>query len=168
MHINQQKEQFNFAYVCALAAHAGVNHSKPVVDDDSIDIEFFGRGYMGKPVRNPKIELQLKCTSQDLEAANGGVLKFELSRKNYDDLRHTDLVVPRYLAVLVVHESVDEWLLHHAGHMSLHNVCYWASLRDLPEVANPKSVVVDVPIAQRFDSAALLALLDAASTGVPA
>ena len=38
MYITQQKEQFSLAYVLAVAAQAGVNHTTPVVDDESVDI----------------------------------------------------------------------------------------------------------------------------------
>lgn len=53
MDIDKQKEQFNIAYICALAAQAGLNHSVLAVDDDSIDILLQARGYVGKPIRNP-------------------------------------------------------------------------------------------------------------------
>lgn len=158
-----KKEQFNRAYVCAIAAQAGVNTSIPVVDDDSVDIILIGRGFSG-PIRNPQIELQLKCTSQDI--ARGSVLKFPLSKKNYDDLRGTDLSLPRYLAVLVVPSSDKEWISHNTGHMSLHNICYWTSIKHLPDSPNTDSVTVDVPLSQRLDTDNLIHLLKCASLGV--
>ncbi|WP_232448831.1 DUF4365 domain-containing protein, partial [Burkholderia ubonensis] len=65
MDITKQKEQFNKAYVRAIAAQAGFNPSELDVDDDSVDLELSGRGFTGV-LRNPKVQFQLKCTSQDL------------------------------------------------------------------------------------------------------
>lgn len=84
MEITQKKEQFNVAYISALAAQVGINTSKPTVDDDSVDMILIGKGFQGR-VRNPQIDLQLKCTSQDL--IQGDTLSYPLSKKNYDDLR---------------------------------------------------------------------------------
>ncbi len=36
----RQKEEFNYAYICALAARAGVRRGEFRVDDDSIDVTF--------------------------------------------------------------------------------------------------------------------------------
>ncbi len=166
MDIDKQKEQFNLAYIYALAAQAGLNPSVPVVDDDSVDITLQGRGYVGKLFRNPQIQLQLKCTSQDL--VSGGVMKYPLKKKNYDDLRGNDVIVPRYLAVLVVPEATNDWLLHHEEHISLHNTCYWVSIRNAPDSMNTTSVTIDVPLAQRLTTTQLLELMELASSGMAA
>lgn len=159
---SKQKEEFNYAYMCALAAHAGLNRCTFSVDDDSVDITFQGKGYPGLR-RNPLIQLQLKCTSQEL--IKGDVIKFPLSRKNYDDLRGDDVVAPRYLAVLLVPEETEQWIQHHEGHMTLHNTCYWISLRDAPPTDNAMSVTVDLPLVQRLTTESLLDMMMAASNG---
>ena len=159
---DKQKEQFNVAYMYALGAHAGLNPGNLIVDDDSIDMLFQGKGYKAK-VRNPQIQLQLKCTSS--ANVGDGVLKYQLKKKNYDDLRGEDVVVPRYLAVLVVPNNTDNWLIHSDEYMSLHKTCYWYSLRMLPESANKTSVTISIPLAQRLTTASLLQLMDAASKG---
>jgi hypothetical protein len=164
MDIAKQKEQFNIAYICALAAQAGLNHSVRAVDDDSVDITFHGRMYLGKPVRNPQIEIQLKSTSKNL--VSGEMIKFPLKKKNYDDLRGHDLVSPRYLAVLLIPESPDDWLRHEVDFMSLHNACYWTSIRNAPDSVNATSVTVDVPLNQRLTTKQLLQLVSLASDGV--
>jgi hypothetical protein len=162
MFINNRKEQFNVAYVCALAAQAGFNTGNMKVDDESVDIEVGGQ-FPGASRRNPRVALQLKCTSQDL--ISGEVIKFPLSRKNYDDLRGDDVIMPRYLAVLLVPGDPAAWVEHHAGHMSLHNECYWVSIRNEPDTANATSVTVDVPLSQRLTTEALVHLVTMASLG---
>lgn len=159
MHITARKERFNRAYVSALAAQAGINSATPEVDNDSIDITFIGRDFPG-PIRDPQISFQLKCTHQDLRV--GDNIRFSLSRKNYDDLREVRLSIPRYLAVLEVPESCDNWSHHIDEGMLLRSRCYWASLKKLPAVEQ-ESITVSVPLIQRLTSVALVHLLSLAS-----
>lgn len=163
MHSANMKEQFNIAYVCAMAAQAGLNHNTPVVDDDSVDLTLIGKGFVGK-VRNPHIDLQLKCSSQNL--VSGDVIKFELSKKNYDDLRLDDYVHPRYLVVLLVPSDNRSWIQHHDTHMSMHERCFWMSIKGHPESANQSSVTVDIPLSQRLTTEQLLTLMQQASDSV--
>jgi hypothetical protein len=159
----KQKEQFNYAYVCALAAHAGLNRVDSTVDDDSIDVAFKSKGYVGHLVRSPQIEFQLKCTSQNL--VENGVIRFPLPRKNYDDLRGTDFSSPRYLAILLVPTEVDGWVAHNEAHIALFNNCFWLSLRDAAPTDNEHTITVPVPLTQRLTSGTLRAMMDRASDG---
>lgn len=163
MDLNGQKEAFQSAYVRALAAQAGFNVGGFDVDDDSVDLSLRARNFVGARNRSPIIEFQLKCSSQDL--ISGPVIKFELSRKNYDDLRGTDQLAPRYLAVLLVPPECGDWVVHHDGHIALHNRCFWLSLRHFPPTTNRTSVIVDVPLAQRLTTETLREMMKAASNG---
>lgn len=53
----KQKEEFNYAYLSALAAHAGINRGDLRVDNDSVDVLFQSVGYRGRRFRNPQIQL---------------------------------------------------------------------------------------------------------------
>lgn len=160
---HKQKEQFNYAYMCALAAHAGLNRVDAAVDDDSIDVSFKSKGYHGQPIRSPQIEFQLKCTAQDL--VDGQVIKFPLSRKNYDDLRGSDFTSPRYLAVLLVPAEVGAWVEHCDHHIALFKNCYWLSLRDAEPTENDANITVTIPLAQRLTSETLREMMHCASQG---
>lgn len=162
MHISNKKEQFNIAYITAMAAQAGLNHNAPVVDEDSVDLTLIGKNYPGL-FKDPHIQLQLKCTSQNL--INGDVIKYPLSIKNYEELRGTSYICPRYLVVLLVPQNEQEWIVHHDEHMALHNQCYWISIKDYPSTTNTTSVVVDVPLNQRLTTDTLLKLMTDASNG---
>jgi len=83
MDISQRKEQFSIAYVRAVASVAGFSVSIPDVDDDSVDMVLAGRIVEGVPSR-PRIDLQLKCTSEDVLRV--GEVVYPLKRKNYDEL----------------------------------------------------------------------------------
>jgi Domain of unknown function (DUF4365) len=159
----KQMEQFNYAYMCALAAHAGLNRVDAAVDDDSIDVSFKDKGYHGRIVRSPQIEFQLKCTSQDL--VDGEVIRFPLSLKNYNDLRGSDFASPRYLAVLLVPGKVDAWIFHSEDSIALFNNCYWLSLRDATATANETRITVSIPLAQRLTSTSLREMMNRASQG---
>lgn len=159
MHISARKEQFNRAYVGALAAQAGINSAVPVVDNDSVDITFIGKDFAG-PIRDPQINFQLKCTHQDLRV--GETLNFSLSRKNYDDLREVRLSIPRYLAVMEVPESCDDWSHHIDDGTLLRSPCFWMSLKGFPPT-DQQSVTVSVPLIQRLTSVSLAELLLLAS-----
>ncbi|AYH45104.1 DUF4365 domain-containing protein [Azoarcus sp. DN11] len=164
MNANLQKEEFQYACVSALAAHAGLNRGDFRVDDDSVDVSFKGLGYHGAGRRrNPIIEFQLKCTSQDL--INGEVIKFSLKRKNYDDLRGDDVMVPKYLVVMLVPVDKANWITVHRDLLHLPNSCYWLSLRDYPPTNNPEKIVVEVPLANRVTPETLIAMMEAASLG---
>lgn len=162
MDINQKKEQFSVAYVNAIAAQAGLSNAKPSVDDDSIDLSLKGRGFCGK-IRSSQLDLQLKCTSRDL--VKDGFIRFPLPIKNYNDLRGEDILIPRYLAVLLVPELDSEWAELRDEELVLRNTCHWVSIRNLPEKNNLSTVTVEIPLAQRLTKDTLLMLMQFASEG---
>lgn len=163
MDVSKQKEQFSKAYVTAIAAQVGLNNVHLEVDDDSVDLALRGRNFTGK-IRNPQLDLQLKCTSRDL--IKDGELRFPLSIKNYNDLRGDDVICPRYLFILVVPDDVHQWAELRNDELVLKNTCYWASIRSFPETKNETSVTVSVPTSQVLTKDSLLSLMKKASEGV--
>ncbi|EHQ36087.1 DUF4365 domain-containing protein [Methanoplanus limicola] len=147
MNINQQKEQFSRAYVRAVATVAGFSLFEPSVDDDSIDLSIAERGGRGS-IRSPRIDLQLKCTSQNLISGDG--IRFSLPIKNYNDLRPENVQVPRILLVLVVPDEIERWIDQTEEKLSMYHCGYWESLRGLPDTSNEKNVTVNIPKSQQF------------------
>lgn len=162
MHSSNKKEQFNIAFIGAMAAQAGLNCSTPVVDEDSVDLMLIGKGYSGR-LRNPQIHLQLKCTAQQIVTETS--IKFPLSKKNYDDLRDDQVLCPQYLIVLLVPKEEGEWIQHHEEHMSLHNRCFWVSIKGHPPTENQTKVTIEIPLSQRLTTEELLRLMQEASEG---
>ncbi len=160
VYITHQMESFNAAYVSSMAAHAGLKTAKTDIDDDSVDLILAGSGFPGL-IRNPQLHLQLKCTASPTIV--GGVLKFPLKIKNYDDLRAENVISPQYLVVMTVPSLCEDWIRHTTDSMTLHNCCYWASLRGQPATTNTTSVTVDIPMSQRLTTAELLKLASLAS-----
>jgi hypothetical protein len=145
--LSQRKEQFSIAYLHAVASVAGYRTSRPNVDDDSVDWSIKARGLHGR-LRSPQVDLQLKCTER-MESRNG-YFSFPLPIKNYNDLRGTDVHVPRILVVVFVPDALDLWLEQSEEQLMMKHCAYWASLRDAPETTNTTSVTVQVPRAQQF------------------
>lgn len=159
MYTSAKKEQFNRAYMTALASQAGFNSSVPEVDDDSVDFTVIGKGFDGL-ITDPLINIQLKCTDQDLVV--GEKIHFSLKRKNYDDLRSTRLSVPRYLAIMEVPVNSSLWVQHVENYTILASRCFWVSLKGLPDV-DQASVTIEVPLEKRLTSESLAHLMHLAS-----
>jgi Domain of unknown function (DUF4365) len=163
MTLDDQKEQFSVAYAHAIAAVAQLAVSKPSVDDDSIDITFSRRRGAAQ-VRSPKLDAQLKCVS--LDAFKGPEFSYALKIKNYDELRPTDLLVPRILVVVVVPDDIPgNWLIHSEQSLALHRCGYWASLRGQPRTTNTATVSVRISRANGFSSQALVDMMDRIGAG---
>ncbi len=162
MTLDDQKQQFSFAYARAVAATAQVAVSEPTVDDDSVDLMFQQRDG-GGTVRSPRVEAQLKCT--ETAAVQASHVPFALKLKNYDDLRPTDLLVPRILIVVLVPTTLSDWLNHSEQELALRKCGYWLSLRGLPATTNTASVTVQIPRANQFTVAQLQGIMQRIGNG---
>jgi hypothetical protein len=157
MDLKQQKQEFSRAYVKAVAAACGYATFEHSTDDDSIDLGISNRGGNGT-TRSPRLELQLKCTGRDV--VGDLTVDFPLKLKNYDDLRPTNLMVPRILVVVKVPQNVDEWTVHSEAELLLRHCGYWYSLRGMPSVENVASVTVNIPRTQLFNVAGLQSIMN--------
>jgi hypothetical protein len=162
MDLTQQKEQFSLAYLRAVAAVAGYALYRPEVDDDSVDWGLAARGDAGT-TRRPRLEVQLKCTARDVMDAEH--VRFPLKRKNYHDLRHDDLLVPRILVVVLVPPGVADWIRQTEEELAMRHAGYWVSLRGRPDLPNEETVTVQLPRAQRLTPVALQQIMKRINDG---
>jgi hypothetical protein len=139
---NVQKEQFSDAFLHAIAAVSECTCCKPSVDDDSVDWTI-SKVISGRP----KLDVQLKCTA---DAPNGTSLPFDLKKKNYDDLRITNVLVPRILVVVIVPAVIGDWLLCEDHQLVLRHRALWYSLAGSPDSDNTATVRLQIPVAQRL------------------
>ena len=121
MDLNAMKERFSFAYVEAVASQAGYWIADPRVDRRSVDGIL-----MGDTVGLPRLDFQLKATSQDV--VRGEHLHFPLPIGNYNDLR-LQARAARILIVLQLPENVEEWINQSRDEMCQRYCAYWLSLR---------------------------------------
>ena len=162
MTIDDQKEQFSFAYARAIAAVAQIEVSEPSVDDDSIDLMFKRKGG-GGVVRSPQIDAQVKCS----ESANvhADYIAYPLKLKNYEELRPTDILVLKILIVVIVPENLGDWLNHSETELSMRKCGYWFSLRGMPPTNNDTSVTIRLPRANQFTVTQLLQMMQRIGNG---
>lgn len=157
----EQKQQLSIAYVHAVASRVGYACQVQIVDDDSVDVTLAAKGWIHQRsvVRSPRLELQLKATSQ--EVMKGNQLAFRLPRKNYEELRQSGMI-PRLLVVLLLPSEPKSWLEQTEDALILRRGAYWCSLRGSPEVET-KTVTVHLPRANLFSADQLRALMESAS-----
>ena len=162
MDLSQQKEKFSDAYLQAIAAVAGYGLAKPNPDSDSVDWIVSARG-VGDTARRPRLEVQLKCTAQNIMRETH--LHFPLEVKNYNDLRHPDPLTPCILVVVTVPDDINEWVTHSETELSMRRCGYWHSLRGEPDTANTDTVTVRLSRAQTLTPEALRAIMRRVNDG---
>lgn len=157
MEVNLCKEEFSYAYVAAVASVAGFSICRPMVDNDSIDIQFCSNK-ANSYCRSPRIEAQLKCTAVAQE--KGKAVQYPLTIKNYNDLRAENVLVPRVLICVVLpSDSPCDWIDQNEEKLSLLRCGYWVSLNGYQSTNNSSSVTVEIPKEQIFDTGALTKLM---------
>lgn len=149
MTLDNQKENFSYAYAHAIAATARVSTSEPKVDDDSIDLTFMSRA-TGTVVRSPRLDAQLKCADQNSLTITATHIHYPLKLKNYDELRPTNNAVPIILLVVLVPHELHQWLEWTTDELRLRKAGYWMSLRGEAATTNTSNVTVQVPLANQF------------------
>lgn len=159
-----KQEQFSIAYVKAIAAPLGFNPGKFEVDNDSVDILFAAKYEPTNKIRNPQINLQLKCTKK--LPSDDGFLHYPLPLKNYEDLIGLNQANPSYLVVVCIPENEDDWIDVKDEELLLRYKAFWYSLKNLPPVDNDESVTVRIPISNRFTKKSFKILMDNASNGI--
>ena len=156
---NEQKQQLSIAYVHAVAARAGYACQVINIDNDSIDVQLAARGFVHEKavLRSPKIDVQLKATSQPVLKESH--LSFTLPIKNYNELREP-VLVPRILVVLLLPEDDALWLVQSEDAMITKHCAYWMALLGRSETGNQRSVTVQLPREQQFTVPILRSLME--------
>ena len=145
-----QGEQFSEAYVAAVASVAGCTvewHRKQQFGVDGT----LARPETATAVPLPKVDFELKCTSQD--CVRETFVSFALDVAKYDLLRLSGLLVPRILVVVVVPSDVGDWAQHDENSLVIKRCGYWLSLRDLPAAGTHSTKTVHLPRTQVLDPA---------------
>ena len=109
-------------------------------------------------VRSPRLDIQLKCTEQDFLRPDG--VHFPLKRKNYDDLRAAEFMVPKVLVVLMVPDKLADWITGTPEErLSLHRFAWWMNLAGADEKPDVDTPTVVLPRGQLFHVDALRDML---------
>ncbi len=163
MHISHRQEAFSLAYVRAVAAASGYRVQEGCQpDDDSIDLTLAARG-PGGAVHSPKVDVQLKCRLG--RPAGEPDFSYDLKAKNYEDLRHTAVQVPRILVIVAVPAEVDRWVEQDEERLLIRHCSWWVSLRGWDASTNSSTVRVSIPRQQRFNVDNLTTMMERIGKG---
>lgn len=157
------KEQLSIAFVHAIATKAGFTVDKPTIDNDSVDLVISVNGKIdtSSVIASPRIEVQLKASSSLTE--NEGKFHFQLSRKNYNDLRATT-ALPRLLVFFNMPESETDWVSLDLDGLTLKKAAFYLSLAGAEELVDGSaSRVVHIPTTNHLTVESLKALMLKAS-----
>lgn len=155
-------ELFSKAFVRAIASVAGYMATPPELDRESVDLQLAGVGAKGTK-HSPYLDVQIKCTAED--DLTPGSFSYPLKIKNYDDLRDTELAVPRLLIVVIVPNDIDYWIEVSEAELVLRHCAYWHSLYDACPTTNTTSITVTIDRANVFDVDALNQLMATVAEG---
>lgn len=136
---NVLKERLAHAVLEIVAARAGCNVMQPPSDYSSVDAVL--KQISGKP--GYQIDVQLKGSSS-LNVDKDSI-KFKLKKKNYDDLRETNVITPRMLVVAHLAESSKDWVECNARSIIFSNSIFWLDLCGSPSAAGKTSITVKIP-----------------------
>jgi hypothetical protein len=163
---NEQKQQLSIAYVHAVASRAGYTCQATLVNIDSVDVVIAAKGLIHSQavMRSPRLEVQLKATSQDCLKEDR--LVYPLPVKNYNELKEVTMV-PRLLVVLLLPPDPSQWLEHSEECLISRRCAYWASLRGMGDTENTDSITVYPPRINLFNVEGLRGLLERASRKEP-
>lgn len=162
-----RKEELSFAYISALCAIAGISLDRQFHDDDSTDATLKKLVTLSDGQRFQSIlRIQLKSTSSPLKYRdNKDSVAYTLKTKNYNDLR-TLSTTPIVLALLILPENEDEWLIWTQEDLMLKGRMYWKSFKDSPEIENINNITISIPKANYLNADTLLELLQNAAEGL--
>jgi hypothetical protein len=147
-------------FIYALACASGYTTYKMNLDIDGVDWQIAHPGPRGT-TRSPKIEIQVKSSSAP--RIRDGEIHQPLDVDHFNQLAGPGFQVPRFLSVVVVPTTAEEYAVCTDQRMLLSTAAYWLSLADreiLPTGSGfPASVTVKVPLRNLLTVEALGALL---------
>lgn len=148
---NDRKAELSFAYLAALAAHAGYTCQRgPQPDVASVDATIRSGDAGGT-----QFDVQLKATSVPDRGADG--LRFRLSKKSYNDLV-ADRMTPLVLIVLELPPVDADWLECTVEYVVLPRCGWWASLSGHEPTEGATKTIV-IPQEQRIGASGLAPLM---------
>jgi|GEM_PF-647687 hypothetical protein len=161
-------EQFQIAFVHALAAVNGWRTLSITPDYDGVDLSISGscpaKNGFSPIFEDPIIHVQLKATTE-LRILKNGSLSYDLEVKNYNQLIGNKYSTERYLFVLDIPESYEEWCQLTSSSIVLRNKCYWISLKNNPPTNNKSTITINIPGYQILTPKVLSEIMYAAAEG---
>jgi hypothetical protein len=147
-------------FIYALACAGGFTTARMNLDLDGVDLQIAHPGPRGT-TRSPKIEVQVKSSSTPL--IKDDTIHHRLEVANFNNLAGAGFQVPRFLSVVVVPPTTDDYAICTDQNMRLSTAAYWLSLADRETLpagdGGPETVTVRVPMRNLLTVDALGSLL---------
>ena len=153
------ESELSYAYLHAVAAHAGIACSSATRHEDNVGIDarllavgpFDGGGYLNEV----DVKVQLKATISTPVTVNGCFSYALKGISQYDDLRAETSQTARILVLLYLPPNPDDWLALTDDALIMRKCAYWVSLRGASASQNSSSQQIYIPTTQRFDAIGL-------------
>jgi hypothetical protein len=145
--------------VAATTSAAGLVCQTPIIDVNKVDVQVSTWGPLDGRLRT--IALQLKATSAPkfVGQPEDRKLAFRLDRDDYNSLL-TPGTMPTFLVVVALPSLDGCWVRQRSSMVALSAGAWW--LRVTGEPTGQETITVHLPVEQRFNSAALREMLEAA------
>jgi Domain of unknown function (DUF4365) len=159
----QHQGKFGEDYVRVLASAAGLVVQNDDIDVDGVDLGLKFPGRVG-PRSSPAIEVQVKTWSAP-RVVDGRYAYPGLTERGFNRLAGDDYTVPRFLFVVMVPDSAEQYADFWTEGVLLRHLCYFHSLRDQPRLPRPRRDrhrTVHIPTANVLTLRTLRTLLDPA------
>jgi len=144
---NNIESELSYAYLHAIASKAGMNcqilnrHS----DNDGVDVMVEFKGIIpGTYITHVSFHVQLKATYTHTVRTNDISYTFS-GIDQYNKLRTPPQQIPRFLMLLCLPTSPDEWLTCSPDKLILKEAMYWLCLHGAAETNNTSSVTLYFP-----------------------
>lgn len=155
---NHRQEALSRAYIQTVAARCGMSCSFRDFDY-GIDVTVHEIKRRGGHYAESGISLDIQAKSACGPCPAEEAVAYDLTVKNYEDLRDPANPKPRILVLLVLPEEEAEWTTLTEEQLVLRRCAYWLSFWGSPATKNKDTVRVSVPRKNLFSVEALQHLI---------
>lgn len=161
---NHRQEVLCRAYLQAVAGRCGMSCTFRDLDYgiDATHVEIRRRN---RRLVESGFRLDVQAKSTTVASLTKSSITYDLSAKNYEDLRDPEVGCPRILVLLILPEEEDDWLEQTEDHLLIRRAAYWLSLRGLGPSDNERSVRLSIPRTNLFSAASLMTLVNRIHAG---
>ncbi len=151
--LNQQKEEFSFAYVHSVVSKAGycINYPRK---DRGIDINVYDSNEI------VKLDIQVKCRENEILHGNNYHVSLKAPHYNKLCVPQGSTSTDRILVVVFVPNNCDDWCYHTEEELILRRCGYWLSLQGKPKTSNTSTKTICIPKQNVFNVEALKNMMD--------
>ncbi len=159
----QRQEEISKAYLQAVAAKCGFTIASWSQDHGCVDATVGAVGILGTgTVSSPKIDVQLKATSQE-RVEHDDFVSCPLEIDHYDYLR-AQTHIPHLLVVLLLPSDINDCVVHSVDELIIRRCAYWVKMTGMPPVTTA-STTVRLPKANVFSPENLQRIMTQISEG---